>query len=446
MRLKQIIIALCLVLPVNAMADMLSLADAYQKALQYDATISASRADNTAEKQEIDKAFAAFLPQARVSLYKGRGITDSETPGSLGSPVSRHSVYDSENYSFSVRQSIFNKANFASYSQAKSQVARSDALLEQDNLSLISRVSGAYLDALLSTENVRYSESQGISVQSQLDQAKRRFKLGVGTVTEVNEAQANLDDVTARALEWTNSLEYAKRAIENLTGVYPERLLGLDASKMPLTLTELKDVDSWIGNALSTNPAIVAAEQDVKIATQEIAKSNAGHFPTLDLVASRAHTLSDTNYTIGSTYNTDSVGLQLNIPIYSGGYVSATIRQSLAKLEQAQDKLSERQRAVTADVRKYFNALSNGVAKVQAYTQSVTSNEIAVVGTQKAYTAGMRTNVEVLNAQEKLFAAKRDLARERYQLIFNWMQLKQSAGVLTDADVQEANGWLSVPL
>lgn len=446
MRLKQIIIALCLVLPVNAMADMLSLADAYQKALQYDATISASRADNTAEKQEIDKAFAAFLPQARVSLYKGRGITDSETPGSLGSPVSRHSVYDSENYSFSVRQSIFNKANFASYSQAKSQVARSDALLEQDNLSLISRVSGAYLDALLSTENVRYSESQGISVQSQLDQAKRRFKLGVGTVTEVNEAQANLDDVTARALEWTNSLEYAKRAIENLTGVYPERLLGLDASKMPLTLTELKDVDSWIGNALSTNPAIVAAEQDVKIATQEIAKSNAGHFPTLDLVASRAHTLSDTNYTIGSTYNTDSVGLQLNIPIYSGGYVSATIRQSLAKLEQAQDKLSERQRAVTADVRKYFNALSNGVAKVQAYTQSVTSNEIAVVGTQKAYTAGMRTNVEVLNAQEKLFAAKRDLARERYQLIFNWMQLKQSAGVLTDADVQEANAWLSVPL
>ena len=446
MRLKQIIIALCLVLPVNAMADMLSLADAYQKALQYDATISASRADNTAEKQEIDKAFAAFLPQARVSLYKGRGITDSETPGSLGSPVSRHSVYDSENYSFSVRQSIFNKANFASYSQAKSQVARSDALLEQENLSLISRVSGAYLDALLSTENVRYSESQGISVQSQLDQAKRRFKLGVGTVTEVNEAQANLDDVTARALEWTNSLEYAKRAIENLTGVYPERLLGLDASKMPLTLSELKDVDSWIGNALSKNPAIVAAEQDIKIATQEIEKSNAGHFPTLDLLASRAHTLSDTNYTIGSTYNTDSVGLQLNIPIYSGGYVSATIRQSLARLEQAQDKLSERQRAVTADVRKYFNALSNGVAKVQAFSQSVTSNEIAVVGTQKAYTAGMRTNVEVLNAQEKLFAAKRDLARERYQLIFNWMQIKQSAGVLTDADVQEANGWLSVPL
>ena len=446
MRLKQIIIALCLVLPVNAMADMLSLADAYQKALQYDATISASRADNTAEKQEIDKAFAAFLPQARVSLYKGRGITDSETPGSLGSPVSRHSVYDSENYSFSVRQSIFNKANFASYSQAKSQVARSDALLEQDNLSLISRVSGAYLDALLSTENVRYSESQGISVQSQLDQAKRRFKLGVGTVTEVNEAQANLDDVTARALEWTNSLEYAKRAIENLTGVYPERLLGLDASKMPLTLSELKDVDSWIGNALSKNPAIVAAEQDIKIVTQEIEKSNAGHFPTLDLLASRAHTLSDTNYTIGSTYNTDSVGLQLNIPIYSGGYVSATIRQAVAKLEQAQDKLSERQRAVTADVRKYFNALSNGVAKVQAFSQSVTSNEIAVVGTQKAYTAGMRTNVEVLNAQEKLFAAKRDLARERYQLIFNWMQLKQSAGVLTDADVQEANAWLSVPL
>lgn len=445
MKVKNLILCSLLSLPMATMADVLTLADAYHKALQYDATIGASRAENNAQKQEIDKAVAAFLPRARLSMYKGRGITDSETPSSRGS-ISNHSIYDSQNYSFSVQQSIFNMANFATYSQAKSEVARSDAMLEKENISLISRVSGAYLDALLSTENVRYSQSQKVSIQSQLDQSKRRYTLGVGTITEVSEAQANLDDVAAKSLEWINSLEYSKQAIESLTGEYPEILLALDAVKLPLSVPEPENVDAWIAAALEKNPEILAAQHDLQIVTQEIAKNNSGHYPTLDLVASRARTESDNNYTIGSTYKTDSIGLQLNVPIYSGGYVSASVRQAVAKLEQAKEMLNGKQRSVSSDVRKYFNALINGIAKVGAYEQSVKSNETALIGTQKGYEAGIRTNVEVLNAQEKLFAAKRELARERYQLIFNRIQLKQSAGTLTDADINETSTWLSLSI
>lgn len=444
MEMKHFIICVALSLPAVSTAGVLTLEDAYQKALQYDATIGASRAENSAQKQEIDKAFAAFLPQARLSIYEGRGVTDSETPGMFGKTVSRHSTYDSENYFFSVRQPIFNKASYAEYKQAKATVARSDTLLQKEMLSLISRVSGAYLDALLSAENIRYSQSQKISVESQLNQANKRFKSGVGTITEINETQANLDDVVAKSLEWINSLEYAKQALMNLTGVYPDSLLALDASKLPLSTPQPENVEAWIDIALEKNQDILAAQQDVKFATQDIEKSNSGHFPTLDLVVSRADTTSDNNFTIGSSYKTDSIGLQLNVPIYSGGYVNATVRQSVAKLEQANEKLIERQRAVSADIRKYFNTLLNGIAKVQAYQQSVKSNEIAVIGTQKGFEAGIRTNVEVLNAQEKLFAAKRDLAKERYQLIFNRMMLKQTAGQLTDADIQETSAWLSL--
>jgi protease secretion system outer membrane protein len=205
-------------------------------------------------------------------------------------------------------------------------------------------------------------------------------------------------------------------------------------------------VDAWISLGLEKNPDIMAAQQEVQMVMQEIEKNNAGHFPSLDLVASKANTKSDNNYTIGSNYQTDSIGLQLNVPIYSGGYVSASVRQAAARLNQAKEKLLQQERATSADIRKYFNAMQNGIAKVQAYQQSVKSNEIAVIGTQKGFEVGIRSNVEVLNAQEKLYAAKRDLARERYQLLFNKIQLKQSSGTLSNVDIQEISALLCIAL
>ena len=442
MKIKSLILCLAMATPSLALATPLSLAEAYQKALQYDASIAASRAENTAEKQEIDKARAAFLPQARLSMYRGRASTDSETPGSLGETINSQRSYDSQNYNLSIRQVLFNKATFAEYGEAKAGVAKSDALLEKENASLITRLSGAYLDALLSLENTLYSQAQKTSLEAQLVQANKRFKSGLGTITEINEAQANLDDVIASSLEWANNLEYAKEALHNLTGAYPEQLLTLDASKMSLTMPSPDKVDAWISQGLEKNPEILAAQQEVQIVMQEIEKNNAGHFPSLDLVASKSNTKSDNNFTIGSNYQTDSIGLQLNVPIYSGGYVSASVKQAVAKLNQAKEKLVQQERTASADIRKYFNAVQNGIAKIQAYQQSVKSNEIAVLGTQKGFEVGIRSNIEVLNAQEKLYSAKRDLARERYQLLFNKIQLKQSSGTLSDADILETSNLL----
>lgn len=446
MKIKNLVLSLALAFPLLAEAQSLSLLQAYQKAKQFDATLRAAVADNKAQKEEINKTFAAFLPQVRLGFYEGRGVTDSEVPGPLGTTSRRHNSYDSRNYSLSMRQSIYNKASFAEYDQAKADVAKSNAMLDSAQFNMTGRVTGAYLDLLLSEENVHYSKAQKTSAQSQLEQAKKRYKAGFGTITEVSEANANLESVIALELEWANGVEFAKRALENITGIYASAPLSLDPSKLPLAEPLPSNVDSWISTAMEKNADIVAAQNEYLAVKQEVEKNSAGHYPTLDLVAARTHTESDNNFTIGQQYDTDSIGLQLNVPLYTGGYVSSSVRQAVARVEQASEKLSEKQRAVSADVRKYYNEITNGIARIEAQSQSVASYETALVGTQKGYESGLRSNVDVLTAQEKLYSAKRDLARERYKLIYSRIQLKQMAGMLTEADIAEVNGWLATPI
>lgn len=446
MKIKHLFISVAIAFPLLAEAQSLSLLQAFQKAQQYDATLRAAVADNKAHKEEINKSFAAFLPQVRVGMYEGRSISDSEVPGRLGTTSKQHTSYDSRNYSLSMRQSIFNKANFAEYKLAKADVAKSNAMLDSAQFNMASRLTAAYLELLLSKENVRYSKAQKSNAQSQLEQAKKRFKAGFGTITEVSEANANLETVIAQELEWSNGVEYAKRALENVTGVYADALLSLDPSKLLLVLPQPSNVETWIANAMEKNADILAAQNEYLMVTQEVEKNNSGHYPTLDLVAARTHSQSDNNYTIGSQYDTDSIGLQLNVPLYTGGYVSSTVRQAVARVEQASEKLSEKQRAVSADVRKYYNEIINGIARIEAQSQSVGFYETALVGTQKGYESGLRSNVDVLTAQEKLYSAKRDLARERYKLIYSRIQLKQAAGMLTEADIAEVNGWFTASI
>ncbi len=426
-----------------AWAEALSLQQAFEKAKLYDATIRAAKADNSAQKEEINKTFSAFLPQARLSMYEGRGNTDAETPGLFGGTNKRNTTYDSRNYSFTVRQPLFNKAIFADYAKSKAEVAKSDANFEKEQLSLMSRVTAAYFEVLLAAENLQYSHAQRKAAEQQLMLAEKRVKAGAGTITEVSEAKATLESVTAQAFEWENSLEYAKRTLETICGQYIDQFYMLDSTKLKLKTPEPNSVDEWVALGMQKNPEIIALLQEVNVAQEEINKSNSGHLPTLELVAARTKTESDNNFTIGSKFDTDTVGLQLNLPIFAGGYVMSAVRQAQARLLVAEEKLSDKQRNVANDVRKYFNEIINGIARVEAQTQAVNSNEVAVIGTQKGYLAGMRTNVEVLNAQDKLYSAIRDLARDRYKLLFSQIMLKQTTGTLLDADLAELSQLLS---
>lgn len=441
--MKFLLILLCIPFaswPVES-AEALTFFEAYQKARQHDAMLRGAVAENAAQQKEIDLAFAPFLPQARISAYKGRANTDREF---VANSASQNLSYDSENYSLTIRQSLINKANFDSYGKAKAMASKSDAKLESGQLSLMGRFTEAYMNLLLSAEYVQYGKAQKNSVQLQYEQAKKRYALGVGTITEVSEAEASLDLVKANELDWLNGFEYAKRVVENLIGEYPENYFTLDPAKLSLSSMEQKTVEEWIATAKAKNPEIQAAIKDVEAARFEVQKANSGHLPTLDLVASKTISESDANNTIGTRFNTDAIGLQLNVPIYQGGYVSAYAEQAASNQLRAEEKLSEIERAVALDARRYFNQIQNGMLRIKSLESSVKSYELALQGTEKGFSAGLRTNVDTLNAQEKLFSARRELAKERYTLILSYILFKQSAGILSVTDIQEIAAWLTV--
>jgi outer membrane protein TolC len=163
----------------------------------------------------------------------------------------------------------------------------------------------------------------------------------------------------------------------------------------------------------------------------------------VDLIASRSKSDSENNVSINNRYDTTAVGVQVTIPLFAGGYVNANVRQAEAKKRQAQQDLESMQRKISLETRQSFNSINTGIAQIKAYEQAVASNETALESTRKSVKAGVRSNVDILNAQQQLYSSRRDLARSRYQYILNWLKLKSNVGTLGDEDVQMASSWLS---
>jgi protease secretion system outer membrane protein len=248
----------------------------------------------------------------------------------------------------------------------------------------------------------------------------------------------------ADGLDILNNLEFSRRELEHFTGVYPSELSKLVPEKLVLSRPIPENVETWVDLARSDNHEVAAARQEIQIAKREVQKQGANRYPTLNLVGGRSYTLSDNNYSIGANYDSYSIALQMSLPIYTGGYISASVRQANAKRIKAQEQFSWQQRGAESNVRKYFNGVISSIAQIHAYEQAVKSGEIALKGTKKGFEAGLRTNMDVLDAEQKLLSSRRNLAKSRYQYIMNHLQLKDSAGTLSPGDVDEVNAWLSM--
>jgi len=436
--LFSIIIIVVLFTATNVYAASVDLTTVYLKAVEYDARIRSAKADNQMYKEEIGKAKSQLLPNVRMSAARGRSATQFSRYGRT-SPAD---FYNTVNLGVSVRQSLFNLSNIAGYKQAKLVAAKSDADFQKEQASLMVRVTESYCNALFAEDNLDFSNALIIAAQEQLKQAKRRLQKGFGTITEVEEAQAGYDNAYADRVEIINSVEYSRRELEDLTGIYPEKLSKLVPQKLRLARPDPDRVESWIESSVVGNSGLVAARQEVEIAMREIQKQRAAGYPTIDLVGGRNYSESENNYSIGSIYDTYSISIQFSVPTYTGGYVSSSIRQAQAKRLKAGEQLSWQERGVESEVRKYYNGVVSNISLIKAYEQAVRSREIALTGTKKGYAAGLRSNVDVLDAQQKLFAARRNLAKSRYQYILNRLMLKQTAGSLSEADIEEVNSCL----
>ena len=437
----MIVTGLFVALPVKAdtpdKTGPLDLSSAYQQALKYDVRLRVAQADNAATREEIAKARSQFRPTVSMSASRGR----NETQKAYKDVAEPTAFYNTVTNGLTVRQSLFNVMNIAEYKQAKSVAAKSDADLHKEEESLIVRVTEAYCNALYAEDNLEFSHAHVKASLEQLQQAKRRYEKGFGTITEIGEAQANYDMALAEGVDIANSVEFSRRELENIVGIYPSELCKVVPEKMALLPPSPDGVQSWIDLAMAGNNDIVGAREEIQVAWREVQKQRGARYPTIDLVAGRNYSVSENNYTINVTYNTYSIALQMRLPIYTGGYISASIRQAHAKWLKADEQLKWRERGTESDVRKYYNGLLGSFAQIKAYEQAVKSGEIAVKGTEKGLESGLRTNADLLDARQKLLASRRNLAKSRYQYIMNRMLLKQSAGTLIAADIDEVNGW-----
>ncbi len=431
-----------LVAALCAPAWAMDLSQAYQAALEQDASLRAVRASTDAKRERLPQARAQLLPNISASVSRNRNNLERTTPNFLGEAVTTNERYASSGESLTLRQPLFRMFQFADYRQAQAQVDDANAVLEREIQNLSVRVSGAYFEALLAEEQLALVLAQKTAYTTQLDAARKRFAAGSGTRTDIDEAQAALDMNAAQELEVRQNLDYTKRQLQTLTNRPVESLARLDADRLQLRLPDPQRLEDWTERAERSSPEIQSLKAQVEVARQEVAKAQAGHMPTLDAIAQWSRSDSENVTSVNTRYTNKSVGLQLNIPIFAGGYVNSTVRQALADQERAEQALEALRRDLGVRVHKEFRGMTEGVLKVRALEQAVRSAEQVVISNRRSFDAGSRTLMDTLNAEQQRVAALRDLAQARYMYLISRVRLQALAGGPKTEVIDEINSWL----
>ena len=423
-------------------AGAMDLRQAYDAAYANDASIRASRAGAQASRERLPQAEAQRLPN--VSFNAGRNYNDltSKTRSFLGQPVTTESQYYSGSQTLSVRQPLYRPYIAALVRQAQAQANDADASLEKDEQSLVVRVGEAYFDALLARDQLSLVGAQKATYTTQLDAAKKSLAAGSGTRTDIDEAQARLDPTLAQELEAQQSVEFTRRRLETLTGQSLDTLASLDVERFTPSAPAPAGVEAWIERAEQASPELESLRAQLEAARQEIDKAEAGHKPTLDVVAQWARSSSDSVTNVNSRYDNKTIGLQLSVPLYSGGYVNSTVRQAVAAHERAREVLEATRRDLGVRVHREFRGMTEGVLRIGALEQAVRSAQQAVLSNRKSFEAGSRTTLDVLNAEQQKTAALRDLAQARYVYLVSRLRLLSLAGEDRQASVAQVNAWL----
>jgi outer membrane protein len=423
-------------------ADSQNLIQIYQQALSHDPVWASAQSSHLANQEKLAQGKALFLPT--VSLNAGVSATQSDAKFFGNTTLTLRggqNNFESYNYGVNVTQPIYRKQIRAQFEQAKSQVIQADKQLVLAQQNLILRASKTYFDVLLAQDKIDLINAQKTAINKQLEQAKANFEVGTSTITDFNEAQARFDLVVAQEIAAVNDLEVKRRAIQAIVGAMPQALIGV-RSDLVAQSPEPVEMEKWVQVAEQNSLVIGLQQQALEIATQEVERQNAGHLPTLDAVAGYNNNYSNgttTGLGNGSDITSATLGLQLQIPIYQGGLVSSKVREAVANKQKAQDDLEVAKRQANLDTRSAYLNLASSVAQIKAYEQALNSSQSQLDSTNLGYEVGIRTSVDVLNAQQQYFSAKRDLLQSRYTYLVNILSLKSAVGLLGEADLEGVN-------
>jgi len=428
-----------------AQTTAMDLKQVYEAALAQDANIRASRAAADSGRERLPQARAGLMPQVSATVGRNNNDLNSTAPNILGNPVTTNDKYFSDNKTVQLRQPIVNMQRWLQFQQAKSVVEEVEANLDRDLQNLVVRVAGAYFESLMADEQLELVLAQKKTYTALLDAAKKGLAAGSGTRTDIDDAQSRLDMASAQELEARQNQDLMRRQLELLVNQPVQQVAKLNVEALKLSAPQPANLDVWTQKAEQASPEIKAMQARLDAARSEVSKSKAGHLPTLDAVAQWSNSGSENITRINSRYENKTLGLQLNIPLYSGGYVNSTIRQAVADQTRTEESLEALRRDLGVRVHKEYRGVSEGVLRVRALEQAARSAEQMMKSTQMSLKAGSRTQLDVLSAQQQYTMALRDLAQGRFLYLMSKVRLASLVGDDAVAAIDEVNASLAVP-
>jgi outer membrane protein len=421
-------------------ADASDLVQNYHEALVNDAIYSSARANLEANREKEPQGLSLLLPQLSATASDTYNTTDIVEPPQPTLAI----TYPSRAFAIQLTQPLFRWGNWQQYQQSKLMVMQAESQFVQVQQDLILRVAQAYFDVLEAEDNINFLNAQKAAISEQLASAQRNFEVGTATITDTKEAQSRYDLAVAQEIAASSDLEVKQSALEQIIGKQPSALAPLRTG-VTLAGPEPAQLEPWVASAVSQNPQVAQSAASLEIAHRQIEVNRSNHYPTVDLIASRQYSRSPTSIlppALGAT-TTNSVGVQISIPLYSGGYASSKVREALALEDKAGSDLESARRNATQSTRQAYTGVVSGLAQVKALEAAERSSQSALDYNKLGYQVGVRINIDVLNAQQQLYSTERDLAKARYDTLLNGLRLKGAAGTLKEDDLQQINGLLT---
>jgi outer membrane protein len=431
----------------------------YQDALQNDPQLRAADANRLASRESRPQAIASLLPQVNATGAYTRdhnaGVQENVYQASPSSApyvagLQYTTATGERQWALNLRQNVFSWQNWVTLKAANAQVAQAEANYAAAEQNLIFRVSQAYFNVLTAKDNLEAQQASLQAIAHQLDQADKRYDVGLIAITDVQEAKAARDSAAAAVIAAKRTLATAEDQLQEITGQKYDAL-SKPGTDMPLNMPAPSDEQSWVNISLDQNLTLVASRLAADIARDNVQVAFGGHLPTLDLVAGRSYTNTYGNYIYGGppvfdldNHNNDrQIGLQLTIPIFSGGMVQSKVRQSQYLWIAAKEQVTQTSRATERQARDAYLGVISGIARVQSLRQALESSQTALTATEAGYEVGTRTAVDVLNSRRTLVQAQTDYSGSRYDFIVSIIQLRLAAGNLDRAQLEQINNWLN---
>jgi outer membrane protein len=443
----------------------------FQDALHNDPVIRGADATRRANRETRPQAIAALLPQVNGTAQSGLDRSTSyqqflnpyPNPNPGGPPfiaeriqeqTTSQSAAPSKQWGLNLRQNVFSWSNWMTLKEANAQVAQAEANYQAAQQNLILRVSQAYFAVLTDIDNLDAQQASLEAFSRQLDQANKRFEVGLIAITDVEEAKAARDNAAAQVILAKRTLATAEDQLAEITGQKYDSL-AKPGPDMPLNMPSPASEDRWVEISMEQNLQLIASRLAADIARDNVHVAFGGHLPTLDIVAGRTYMNSSTNENLGSNgvplgtlndlasrTNDRNISLQLSMPIFSGGLTQSRVRQAQYLWIAAKEAVVQASRATERQARDAYLGVISGIAQVQARRQALESNQTALKATQAGYEVGTRTAVDLVRAQQTLVQAQTDYFTSRYDYIVEIINLRLAAGNLDQAQVAEINGWL----